>query len=136
MISRVEDMLVKDLMTYGVITVPDSVTVTEVIRVLVEGHVHGVAVISETNEPVGIISEKDIVKSFGKDFNEVTARDIMSSPVQTVGMDGTIEDAAAIMRDKGYNRMLVVDDKDLLRGILSLTDIVNEILEIVQEHGR
>lgn len=133
--QKIEDMLVKDLMTYGVITVPVTDTVTEVIQVLVEGHVHGVAVISEKNEPIGIISEIDIVKAFGKDFNEVTAKDIMSGHVESVDMNIKIKDAATVMKERGFNRLLVVDDKKVLRGILSLTDIVNEIMEIVRRKG-
>ncbi|MEE8432413.1 MAG: CBS domain-containing protein [Candidatus Desulfatibia sp.] len=133
--QKIEDMLVKDLMTYGVITVPETDTVTEVIQVLVEGHVHGVAVISEKNEPIGIISEIDIVKAFGKDFNEVTAKDIMSGHVESVDMNMTIKDAATVMKEKEFTRLLVVDDKKVLRGILSLTDIVNEIMEIVRRKG-
>jgi predicted transcriptional regulator len=133
MVQHIEDKLVKDLMTYGVITVPEYVTVAEVIQVLVEGHVRGVAVVSETNEPKGIISEKDIAKAFGRDFNLVTAKEIMSSPVVSVGMDTKIRDAASLMREKGFSRLLVVDDKEVLRGILSFTDIINEIMEIVRK---
>jgi len=92
-----------------------------------------VAVVSETNEPKGIISEKDIAKAFGRDFNLVTAKEIMSSPVVSVGMDTKIRDAASLMREKGFSRLLVVDDKEVLRGILSFTDIINEIMEIVRK---
>ena len=130
MTTRVEDKKVKELMTHGVITMPGYSKVIDAISVLVEGHVHGVVITSKQNEMLGIVSEIDIVKAYGHDFEDADVRDIMSSPVRTVGMEDTINDASEIMKNEGIDRLLVVDERGRMRGILSLTDIINKIYSI------
>lgn len=130
--ERIENMKIKDLMTWGVVTVLEDDTVSDVVRVLVEGNIHAVVVTSGKNEALGVIARIDTAKAFGKDFNKIKAREIMSSPVETISMDKTIKEAAEVMQKKGFNRLIVVDEKKRHRGILSVTDIVDEIMKIMK----
>lgn len=128
---KIEDKKVKDIMTYGAITIPDDSKVIDVVRILVEAHVHGVVVTNEKNEPLGAVSEIDIPKAFGRDFSEVKVTEIMSSPVKTISMEKTVKEAGEIMRDKHVHRLIVVDENNRIRGILSVTDIIKGIYNIL-----
>ena len=128
--TRVEDKKVRDLMTYGVVTIPEYSKVAGVVDVLVEGHVHGIVVTNKKSDMEGVISEIDITKACDKNFEEIKVIDIMSSPVKTIGIDESIRAAGEIMKNERINRLVVVDENKKMRGILSVTDIINEIYRI------
>jgi CBS domain-containing protein len=126
--KHIEDKKVRDLMTYGVVTVPEYAKVINVIRILNEGHVHGVIVVGKEGKASGVVSEIDISKAFGRDLDEVTAEEIMSKPVKTIDINATINEAAKIMREGGFDRLVILDKNDFPRGLLSVTDIIKEIV--------
>lgn len=125
----VEEQKVEDLMTHGVIIVPKEAMVIDVVGILVEGNVHGVIVTDDSNEPVGVVSEIDIPKAFGEDFSKTPVTQIMSTSISTIGMDEKIEKAGEIMKNKGIHRLIVVDEKGKMRGILAMWDIVMGIYD-------
>ena len=54
---------------------------------------------------------------------------VMSTDLQTVGPDTLVEDAAQLMIDESIGSLIVTDDDNDIRGILTSTDFV----EIVKE---
>lgn len=128
--GKVEEKQVKDLMTYGAITVPENATVIEAVYILVEGNVHAIVVTNQNREPVGVVSISDIPKAFGRNFEDVKVTEIMHSPPEIIKMNETIKHACEIMKNKSIHRLIVVDENKKMRGILSLTDIVKEIYKI------
>ncbi|OQX21670.1 MAG: hypothetical protein BWK75_02730 [Candidatus Altiarchaeales archaeon A3] len=130
--KKIEEKQVKDLMTYGTITVPENATVIEAVYILVEGSVHAVVVVNQRREPVGIVSESDIIKAFGKNFEDVKVTEIMHILPEVVEMDKTIKYASEIMQNKHIHRLIVIDNSKEMRGILSLTDIIREIYKITR----
>gem|GEM_PF-804619 len=128
--KHIEDKRVRDLMTHGVVTVPEYAKVINVIKILNEGHVHGVVVVGKEGKAVGVISEIDIPKAFGKDLGRITAKEIMSSPVKTIDVNSSILDATKIMKKKNIDRLFILDKKGFPRGIISITDVINEIVSV------
>lgn len=128
--KKIEDKKVKDIMTYGIITIPEDSKVIDVVRIFVEASVHGVVVMNEKNEPLGAVSEIDIPKAFGRDFSKVRVTEIMSSPVKTINMEKTIKEAGEVMKDKHVHRLMVVDENNRIRGILSVSDIMKDTYKI------
>lgn len=51
-----------------------------------------------------------------------TVREIMQSPVETIDVDATLQDAAKLMREHGVGFLPVVDEKRLV-GVLTDRDI-------------
>jgi len=70
---------IKDVMTRGVVTAEMNTTVRDVIKILSEENIHGVAVIAPDDEIVGVITDTDIINAVGEDLDKLTADDIMSS---------------------------------------------------------
>ena len=79
---------------------------------------------------VGIVSERDYARKVileGKSSRETPVRDIMSHPVVCARPDLTVEEALALMADRGIRHMpLMVEDK--VGGVISMRDVVRGIL--------
>lgn len=54
------------------------------------------------------------------------ARDIMTSPVTTVGPETPIKEAAGVLASHGFTALPVVDDDDRLVGIVTEADLVRD----------
>jgi CBS domain-containing protein len=54
---------------------------------------------------------------------------LMSAPVYTVGRDASLRSAGRTMLERGIGSVVVVDDDDVLEGILTATDFVRVVAE-------
>jgi CBS domain-containing protein len=75
---------------------------------------------------VGIVTETDIVRrgaADGKDLTKLTVEQIMTSPIATIEVTRTIQDAHDMMGDLGV-RHLGVSDKGKLVGLVSVRDLL------------
>ena len=65
----------------------------------------------------------------------VVAQDIMTTPVNTISPDASVEDAATVMVSNRSNPLPVVDESGKMIGIISRTDILRvfEDLELQLE---
>lgn len=125
-------MIVDDVMTRDVISVPTNTLLREVASLLIEHGISGVPV-KEHGEVVGVVSETDIVsKERGRPkwwlrrnpkLHARTAGDAMTSPAITIKGRCSISSAAALMSDHQINRLPVVDDRGLV-GIVTRADLV------------
>ncbi|MFF3886013.1 CBS domain-containing protein [Streptomyces sp. NPDC001914] len=133
------------LMTREVVTVPSDAPFKEIARTLTEHEVSAVAVVDSDGRPLGVISERDLLpKSAGQGdyFRSLPERDawqedkaagtraeeLMSSPPVCAGPDWTVAEAARLMEAQGVKRLLVVDDSDVLIGIVSRRDLLRIFL--------
>jgi len=91
-------------------------------------------VICEGQKPVGLITERDILKrviTARQDPNAILARDIMTSPLLVVDSHYSIHSAACLM-DKNHIHRLLVQDGDELKGIITRTDIFMAALKSME----
>jgi CBS domain-containing protein len=91
-----------------------------------------VIVVSRTRDrtPVGIITERDIVRILGKlnpDLFQTPLKMLMSNPIITIEQSASINDAAKLMNNKKIRRLVVVDKDNKMTGILTQKDIFNAI---------
>jgi CBS domain-containing protein len=143
-------------MTREVISVRPDMRVGQIARVFREHQLSGLPVVSEAGELVGIITELDMVKRHArpelpaflpllgaylplrtKEYREslrritgVVAQDIMTTPVNTIGPDASIEDAATVMVSNRSNPLPVVDENGRMIGIISRTDILRVVEDL------
>ncbi|MCD6209904.1 hypothetical protein DRN80_00295 [Methanosarcinales archaeon] len=118
---------VRDVMTRGVITVSFDTPVSKIAKLLVRECISGIAVTALNGEVVGVISEIDIIKVFDKDWDRLTAEDIMSTVVRTIDPETTLRKAAEIMCDLNIHRLLILSLKPapgVPIGILTASDIL------------
>jgi CBS domain-containing protein len=126
-------LLVREIMIENVRTVRPNSTVTEIVRKMNKFEIGSVVVV-EGEKPVGIITERDILRR----VLEVTlasealkAKEIMSAPLITVSDQSTVDEAARIMIDKRIKKMPVVHEGKLV-GILTSTDVMRSKPRLVE----
>ena len=85
----------------------------------------------ETNRPLGIITEADIVHTVadGKDVNEVRIRDVMTTGPTVVTADTGIPEAAETMTNGHFRHLPVVGDTGLT-GIVDIRDVCRALLDM------
>jgi len=110
-------------------SLPPDATVYEAIDQMARKHV-GALLIMEDEILVGIVSERDYARKVileGKSSRETPVRDIMSHPVVCARPDLTVEEALALMADRGIRHMpVMVENK--VGGVISMRDVVRGIL--------
>jgi CBS domain-containing protein len=116
---------VGDVMTYPAITEDEDASVAEISKCMKMSGI-GSVVITKEDKPIGIVTDRDIViKVMMKNRNpgKVKAKEIMSSPLMTIGADTSLKGACKLIVEKGIRRLLVIEDGELV-GIISLRNIV------------
>ena len=135
-----------EIMTTDVVAVNPDTPVAEVAAAMGRRGVSGLPVVDAEHKVVGVISEKDFLTHMGvtepKNFmslvagclktkgcvalpiKKARAADIMTSPAVTVAPDTTVRTIAALLTDRGINRVPVTDPAGHLLGLVSRGDIV------------
>jgi len=130
---------IRNVMTSNVATVTPRTSLVTVSRLMTEKKISCVVVV-EKNRILGIVSERDLVKCVSANKGHlpgIFARQIMSSPVETITANTSLDNAIAIMSEKGYRRLPVLDSKGSLKGIVTRSDVLRSFtreLEIAHEH--
>jgi CBS domain-containing protein len=111
---------------YQISTVDPTALVSEISQVLSDRRIGAVLVMDSTAQMLGIVSERDIVRSLaanGVRTLEMTAGQLMTRTVQVAHPDTTVDEAMQMMT-KGRFRHLPVLDHDTLIGLISIGDVV------------
>jgi CBS domain-containing protein len=133
------DIPVSDVMSFPVVTATKDMSVYDIANIMKEKNI-GAVVIVEGNEPVGIVTERDIVKrvvSKNLKPKDVLAEEVMSKKIVTISQNASITEAAKIMATHGVKRLPVVENGELV-GIVTQSDIIKvspDLLEIVAEYA-
>ena len=138
-------VLVRDVMSKSVRVVRPDSSVKEVVATMNKFDIGSIVVV-QGERPVGIITERDILRRIVEPClapETLTARQVMTSPVITIDENASIDEAARLMAKKGVKKLLVTRNNDQLVGILTFTDIVTKVPdmlgileELVRPHKR
>ncbi len=121
-------MQVKDVMTKDVEVIPGRYSIVEVAKIMKEMDI-GAIPVGDQQKVDGIITDRDIVLKViaeGKALDQCTAKDVMTSPIQTIEADCDIEEAQQLMADKQVRRLVVVDENQKPIGMLALGDLATK----------
>jgi len=134
-------LLVRDVMSSPVITISEDASAQEAAKLMKESDIGCIIVSTKDGKPVGIITEKDIVTRVVAENirpSEITAKEIMSTPLITIDAEKTISEAAREMNRYDVRRLAVMY-KGQLVGIITSEDILSvtpELIEIIQERAK
>lgn len=90
----------------------------------------GAIPIGENDRLIGMVTDRDIVVRgmVGEgDPLQLTARDVMSSPILYCRDNEELDDAVRIMERKQIRRLPVIDEHRRMVGMLSLGDVAAEV---------
>jgi signal-transduction protein with cAMP-binding, CBS, and nucleotidyltransferase domain len=125
---------VSEIMTTNLITAPVSACIFEVLEMMVAEDV-GRTIITDAEVPVGIFTEKDVLKrviSAKIDVRKTAIRQVMTSPVRAVREETHIVDAFAKMYRGKFRHLLVRGRRGKIIGIVSMRRILNLAVELGQ----
>ncbi len=147
-------MKARDIMTTEVITFAPDTGISHIARVFAQEGISGAPVV-EDGEVIGIITEIDLIARQARphspmylpllgaqiplggqrEYREIvrrilglTARDIMTTPVESVGPDTDLEEVATLMVEQKANPIPVLDEGRLV-GIIGHTDLIMHLAE-------
>ena len=119
-------MRVKELMTRGVECIEPSTTLQEAARKMRELDVGVLPICTPGGKPIGVLTDRDIVLravAGGEDPMRCPVENIMTPDLICCHQDQDVHDVAEIMREQQIRRLLVVNDRGSLIGIVSLGDL-------------
>jgi CBS domain-containing protein len=144
----------QDIMTSEVITISPEADITEAVKILLDKGINGLPVVDNEGRLVGILCQSDLVRMqkslpipslftlldgfvplsssalLEAEVKRIAASkvsDAMSTKVVTVAPDKTIDEIAALMVDKKFHTLPVVQDGKLL-GIVGKKDVLKTLI--------
>jgi CBS domain-containing protein len=146
-----KDMKVRDVMTYGVISVPESASIVEAIETMLRSRVSALVVFDADHALSGILSEGDLLRhgELGSERKRpywlelligsgrlaetythdhgAKAGEVMSRDVQTIGEDSELSEAVDRMIRHRIKRLPVLRGETLV-GVVSRSDVLKALL--------
>jgi len=135
-----DSILVSSVMTRNVLANTEEQNIMSACRIMSENKIGCVVIVKLTGKknPMGIITERDIVCIFGKfdpHLLQTPLHSIMSKPLVTIENTASINDAIKIMNSKDIRRLVIkshnkmvgiVTDKDIFKLITSTPELLTE----------
>jgi len=115
---------VMDIMTNKPVTTSRDITLKDAALLLAKEDVNSLLIV-ENNQPVGIITDEDIVRkcvALGLDSKKLKVKDIASVDIITISPEKDVYEALRLMREHGIRQLPVVDKQ--LIGFLTVKDIL------------
>ncbi|HSN39537.1 MAG TPA: CBS domain-containing protein [Burkholderiales bacterium] len=110
-------------------SVTPETRVIDALRLMAEKNIGAVLVVAD-GRIAGIMTERDYARKvilLGKSSHDIPVREIMSDKVVSVKPGQTVEECMTLMTNKRI-RHLPVKDGDKLVGLLSIGDLVKEMI--------
>lgn len=145
-------LLVRDVMSTKLATIPQSVTIREAAEMLHRGNFSGAPVVSPQGQLVGVISEKDLFSAMFPTYGQFYLQEELIPKMDAGGMEAWLRDAGAkpiaglikppitttpetplvqvgaIMIARGIHRLPVVDGGKLV-GIISRRELYRALFD-------
>ena len=131
---------VADVMTTTVHVASPSTPFKQLVRLIQENRISAIPIVDAGGIPIGIVSESDLLvkerraeieadapwrrRPLKVKAQAVIAGDVMTSPVLTVHLDTPIPEAARIMQERNVRRLVVVEHRGRIAGIVTRSDLL------------
>jgi len=135
-------MAVKEIMTKKVHTVLPTTSAEECAKLMINHSIGSVVVVDSEDKSIGIITKENLIKHVlaeNKKADEVTAEELMSTPLITASPSLTVIQAMQTMFKDGIRHLIIQGTDGKLLGICTDTDIfkvVPQLILLEQEYLR
>jgi len=115
-------------MTSDPVTCGPDTGIVAVAQLMAERDIGAIPVVEDdgSGRPIGVITDRDItirIVARGENPADRRVRDAMTVDTVTVTSDSSMEDAAREMADRQVRRLIVVDEKGAIRGVVAQADL-------------
>ncbi len=107
------------------VTIRDNALVSEALKVMERFKISGVPVVDASGLLVGIITNRDL--RFETRFEIPVSQVMTKQPLITVPIGTTLDEAKVKLQKHRIEKLLVVDDNGLLKGLITVKDIQKAI---------
>lgn len=119
-VKRSESGMIVDPVTIG-----DNALVSEALNIMERFKISGVPVVNENGLLVGIITNRDL--RFETRFDIPVSEVMTPQPLVTVPIGTTLDEAKVKLQKHRIEKLLVVDETGLLKGLITVKDIQKAI---------
>lgn len=109
---------------------PDN-TVLEALKTMAEKNIGAIIVLETDGTVCGIFSERDYARKVvldGRSSEKTLVREVMTGEVYYVRPQDSVERCMALMSEKRFRHVPVLNDDEELVGIVSIGDVVKTII--------
>ena len=137
-------MLIKDWMTTPVVSVGPEESMMKASKILKDNTIRRLPVVDESGKLIGIVSDTDI-KEAGPSkattldvhelyylLSEIKVKEIMSSGPMALKPEDSVEKAAVFMHGRRLGGLPIVDDDNVVVGMLTEMDIFRVLQQITR----
>lgn len=144
---------VSDVMTRHVHVARPETPFKLLVRLIEENRVSALPIVDQQGVPIGVVSESDLLLKERRHELDSTgdllhlqkrrhdrakaggtvASEVMTSPAITITADTSLSLAAGLMHEKNVRRLVVVDDRGRIAGIVSRSDLLQVFLRTDDE---
>lgn len=114
---------VEDAMTSHVHVASPTTPFKLLARFIEENGVGAVPIVDRQGVPMGVVSDADLLMEERPE--DAVASDLMMSPAICVPSSLQVVDAARLMDERGVKRLVVVDGRGRIAGIVSRSDLTD-----------
>jgi len=121
--------LVEEIMSKEVVTIGPEASMSEAAKIMGAKHI-GSLIVEVEGEPKGIVTERDLLSKVlakDKDPAKVSVKEMMSSPLISIGPNATIKEAAQTMISR-KGRLAVFQEGKLV-GMITTSDLIKSLPE-------
>jgi CBS domain-containing protein len=111
-------------------SITPTATVYDALRMMADKNV-GALLVMEGDRMVGILSERDYARKIileDRRSKETPVSEIMTELVCTIHPDQTVHEVMELMTSKRIRHVPVLDDADNVLGVISIGDVVKDIM--------
>jgi CBS domain-containing protein len=128
--------LLRDVAIRHLLTVDPGASLRRAAKVMTDRGV-GCAVVVEKEKVAGIVTERDILRAVADDriMDDAKVEDVMTRDVVSGAPGWEIVRAVKTMTEGGFRHLLVMEMDDPV-GIVSLRDLMDSMVELVQDEDR
>jgi len=121
-------MRIREILTskgFDVVHAPPEASVRDLVALLKEHNLGAVVVSPDGRHVAGIVSERDVVRHLDEpDLLDRPLSSIMTAVVASCTGADTVANVMGVMTDRRVRHIPVLDDADVLVGIVSIGDLV------------
>ena len=114
------------------LTVAPTASVADAIKIMNDNHIGSVIIPSDQGAPLGIITERDIMRlcaqGKGGELANLKVQDCMTANVVCAAASDTVDEALNLMTQRRFRRLPIVE-QDRLLGLVSIGDLVKAKLD-------
>ena len=105
----------------------DNASIKDVIIEISNKRLGVTAVVNNSNEILGIITDGDLRRMLSKteDFSTLTAKDIMSANPKTIDNNAMAVEALEVLEQNNISQLLVVEN-NIYAGVVHIHDLIKE----------